>query len=252
MGNNRIYLSTKNTPTPHNQAKYGQIAKKVIMPGDPKRASWIAKTFLKNVKCVSNVRGIRCYSGKYKNVDISVMAHGMGIPSICIYTYELFAYYGVKIIYRVGSCGVAKKSNCKIGDVILAKYGWSDTPITNWFNIKPDKKNVFYPTASSLKLLTKTAKQLNISVKCIPVVSNNFFYNKLDSTQLNRLTKCHVSEMESFGLFMMAKMFNKHAACLLTVSDILETKLAMSSYDRETKFKNMIHLALEAIIKEKE
>lgn len=240
-----------NVPTAHNKAKYGQIAKRVIMPGDPKRASWIAKTFLKNVKLVSDVRGILCFTGKYKNVDVSVMAHGIGIPSICVYTYELFAFYGVKTIYRVGSCGASKETNCKIGDVILAKYGWSDTPIAKWFNVKQDKKNIFYPSSISFKLLLETAKHLNISIKCLPVISSNFFYNKLNTMQLYKLTKCQISEMESFGLFMMAKMFKKHAACLLTISDIVGTKLAMNSLDRETKFKAMVHLALEAIVKEK-
>jgi len=239
------------TPTPHNAAKKGQIAKRVLMPGDPKRATWIAETFLKDYKLVSDVRGIKCYTGKYKNQTISVMAHGMGIPSIAIYATELYQFYDVKTIYRIGSAGVYKKSKLTVGDVISVSEAWSDIPIENWIGVKYDKKNIFNPTKSSLDLIVKTAKENKIDINVRRVASDNFFYNVLSGEAKYKANKTYIYEMESFGLFALAKKYHKHAACLLTVSDVIDGNLAMSAHERQTKFYNMVKLALEAIIKEK-
>jgi len=239
------------TPTPHNAAKYGQIAKRVIMPGDPKRAEWIAKTFLTNAKLVSDVRGVLAFTGKYKNVPVTVMAHGMGIPSIYIYSYELFHFYDTAVIYRVGSCGVTNKSKCKVGDVVVAKYGWSDINGSIWTGVERDKRHIFYPTKESLFNIISTAKKCHIDYHLLPVLSSNFFYNSIDIHEVEKISGCNVLEMESYGLFMCAKGAGKKAACLLTVSDNIETGEAMSAIERQTTFKSMIKLALEAIIKEK-
>jgi len=239
------------TPTPHNAAKYGQIAKRVIMPGDPKRAEWIAKTYLTNPKLVSDIRGTYAFTGKYKNVPVTVMAHGMGIPSIYIYSYELFNFYDSEVIYRVGSCGVTNKANCNVGDVVLAKYGWSDINGSTWTGVKRDKRHIFYPTKCCLNNIMATAKKLKINYHLLPVLSSNFFYNKMDAETQTKKTGCNVLEMESYGLFMCAKGAGKKAACLLTVSDNIETGVAMTALERQTTFKTMIKLALESIIKEK-
>jgi len=245
-------MANKNlTPTPHNRAKKGEIAKRCIMPGDPKRATWIAKTFLTNPKLVTDVRGIVAFTGKYKGVPVTVMAHGMGIPSICIYATELYKFYDVKVIYRVGSCGVTTKSGCKVGEVVLAKYGWCDLNPALWTNTKEDKPHIFLPTKACQQNIIKTAKKLNINYHELPVVSSNFFYNTIKLDKLTKYTKCQVMEMESYGLFMCAKQFKKSAACLLTVSDNIQTGDIMPSAARETSFKEMITLALESIIKEK-
>jgi len=239
------------TPTPHNAARKGEIAPRVLMPGDPKRATWIAETFLKDYKLVSDVRGIKCYTGTYKGKVVSVMAHGMGIPSICIYATELYKFYDVEIIYRIGSAGVYKASKLTVGDVILANVSWSDTPIGRWMGVEYDKPQVFNATKSCLDLIKKTAKANKIKIFERRVACDNFFYNVLSGDAKYKFTHSYIYEMESFGLYALAKKYNKKAACLLTVSDVIDGDLAMSAHERQTKFYNMVKLALESIIKEK-
>lgn len=241
-------IVTKNIPTPHINAKAGQIAKRVIMPGDPKRAQWIAETFLTNPKLVSDVRGILAYTGKYKNVPVTVMAHGMGIPSACIYTYELFNFYGVDVIYRIGSCGVTNKAGVKVGSVVLASKAWSDTP-TACMRVHP-VNNYFYPTTSCVKNIESVAKKHKIAYSKQPVICENFFYKEPAKGSKFKLP-CEVIEMESWGIFLNAKLANKHAACLLTVSDNIQTHESMSAIERQTSFKDMVKLALESVILEK-
>lgn len=243
-------MSLKNS-TPHIGAHKGQIAKRVLMPGDPKRAEWIAKKFLKNAKLVSDVRGMLAFTGKYKNVPVTVMAHGMGIPSICIYAHELFSFYGVEVIYRVGSCGVTNKARAKLGDVILTSSCWSDVPIKHWTKVKPDGPNLFRPTKSSIELIKKTAKKIGVFYRMMPAFSATFFYNSATFEQTRKLSGTCVSEMEGFGLFLEAKSHKKKAACLLTVSDNMETQERMSALARQTTFYDMCELAIESIIKER-
>lgn len=237
--------------TPHISAHKGQIAKRVLMPGDPKRAEWIAKTFLTKPKLVSDVRGMLAFTGTYKKVPVTVMAHGMGIPSVCIYAHELFSFYGVEAIYRVGSCGVTNDAKCKLGDVVLAKSCWSDVPIKHWTKVKPDAPNRFNPTKSSMDIITKTAKKIGIDYKLRDAFSATFFYNSATFAETKKLSGTSVSEMEGFGLFLEAKSHKKKAACLLTVSDNMESGESMTALARATTFKDMVELALESIIKEK-
>ena len=237
--------------TPHIAAKKEWIAKRVLMPGDPKRAEWMARTFLKHPRLINKVRGNLGYTGTYKGVPVTIMAHGMGIPSLCIYAHELFSFYGAKVIYRVGSCGVYNKAKCNLGDVVLAKYGWSDIPIRPWINTKTDKTNVFFPSKTSNALIKKTAKELNINLKERIAFASTFFYNCSNCKEIFKLTGTSVVEMESFGLFMEAKINKGHAACLLTVSDNIDTRQAMTPHERQTTFVDMARLALESIIKEK-
>ena len=237
--------------TPHIGAHKGQIAKRVLMPGDPKRAEWIAHKYLKNPKLVNEVRGMLAFTGTYKNTPVTVMAHGMGIPSICIYVHELFSFYGAKAIYRIGSCGVTNKAKCKLGDVILAKSSWSDVPIKHWTHTKTDAKNTFYPTPYSQNLIKQTARKMGIAISEQPTFSASFFYNQATCQETFKLTGSAVSEMEGFGLFLEGKTHKGHVACLLTVSDNMESGEAMSPQARATTFDDMVQLALEAIIKEK-
>lgn len=237
--------------TPHIAAHKGQIAKRVLMPGDPQRAKWIAKTFLKNAKLISDVRGMLTYTGTYKGVPITIMPHGMGIPSICIYTHELFSFYGAQVIYRIGSCGVTNSAKARLGDVILAKSCWSDVPIKHWTKVEPDAPNRFYPTPSCVKNILQTAKEKGIACKYMNAFSATFFYNSATFAKTKKLSGASVSEMEGFGLFLEAKSHHKKAACLLTVSDNMESGESMSPQARATTFCDMVELALDSIIKEK-
>lgn len=237
--------------TPHIGARKGQIAKRVLMPGDPKRAQWIANKYLTNAKLVNDVRGMLAFTGAYKKVPVTVMAHGMGIPSICIYTHELFTFYGAKAIYRVGSCGVTNKAKAKLGDVILCSSCWSDIPIKHWTKTKVDAKNKFFPTPCTQTLIKKTAKKLGIELKERPAFSSSFFYSQATFEETLRLTGTSVSEMEGFGLFMEGKTHKGHVACLLTVSDNVEIGEEMTPQARATTFDEMVLVALESIIREK-
>lgn len=237
--------------TPHIGAKKGQIAKRVLMPGDPKRAEWIAKTFLKNPKLVNDIRGMLAFTGTYRNIPVTIMASGMGIPSLCVYVHELFTFYGAKAIYRVGSCGVTNKAKCNLGDVILCSSCWSDMPIKHWTKTKTDAKNRFYPTKASNKLILETAKKLGTEIKIRDSFSASFFYNSATIDETLKITGTSVTEMEGFGLFLEGKTHKGHVACLLTVSDNVENKEAMTPLARQTTFYDMAELALESITREK-
>lgn len=237
--------------TPHIGALKGQIAKRVLMPGDPKRAEWIAKKFLSKPKLVNDVRGMLAFTGKYKNVPVTVMAHGMGIPSLCIYAHELYTFYGVKVIYRVGSCGATIKSKCNLGDVVLCKSCWSDVPVEHWTKMKTDKPYLMFPTKTSNTLIKNTAKKLGLAVKEKDAFSATFFYSQATINETIKMTGSDIIEMEGFGLFLEAKCHKTKAACLLTVSDNVQTLEAMTPAARATTFNEMIKLALESIIKEK-
>ena len=242
---------SKNIPTPHNEAKQNDIASYVIMPGDPKRAQFVAKNFLKKAKLVNTVRGMLAFTGYYKNVKVTIMAHGMGMPSIGIYAYELFKFYNVKAIYRIGSAGSLNKK-LKIGTCFLVNAAWSDTNFHKWLKVKTDQKNIFFPTIKCNANILKTAKTIKLPINTYKIFSSDCFYSEYSPQQVIKITNgANAIEMESFSLFAIAKKLNKKAACLLTISDSLVSKEKPLSADkRVTSFKNMIKIALEAIIKE--
>lgn len=241
---------TNLTPTPHISAKKNEIAKFVLMPGDPQRAKYIAEKYLRNFKLVTSVRGILGYTGFYRKRKITVIAHGMGIPSIGIYAYELFHFYDVSVIYRIGSAGSYKKE-LGIGSVILVKKAWNDSNVNKWWNIKEDEKNIFYPTKKCNENILKTAKELQIKILQENVSSEDCFYKDCSIPKaLKIMGNVTVCEMESYALFALAKKFNKKAACLLTISDNLVTKISMTREQRVNKFNQMIRLGLEAMINE--
>ncbi len=235
--------------TPHNDAKIGEIAKTVIMPGDPKRATRIAKTFLSDTKLVSDVRGISTYTGKYNNTDVTIMASGMGIPSMGVYAYELFKFYNVENIIRVGSCG-ANVPNLNLFDIILSEKSYNEGNFALTF-ASEDCHIVESCNFLNNKIIN-TAKSNNINLH----IGNTICCEAFDAYMLNYDKYCAripkdlnpiATEMEAFSLFYIAKKLNKNAACLMTVVDSIVKKFAATTEDRETGLNKMIKLALDSI-----
>ena len=234
--------------TPHIEAKKSEIAKTVLMPGDPLRAKYIAENFLEDYKLVNKVRNIYAYTGKYKGKEITVMASGMGIPSMGIYAYELYKVYEVENIIRIGSCG-GYSDSLDLFDTILVDKSYTESNFAYTFN--EEKCNISSATEKINNIIEKTAKDSNIKyVKGNVLCSDCFdlYIPKLNEL-LGRLPKdlnIIAAEMESFVLFYLANLLNKQAACLLTVVDIPTKKNQISSEEREKNLNNMIELALES------
>lgn len=233
--------------TPHIKAKKTDFAKVVLMPGDPLRAKWIAENFLEDAQQINNIRGMLAFTGKYKGKKVSIMGHGMGIPSIGIYSYELYKFFNVETIIRIGSAG-AYKREVQVGSVALVKEAISESTFADLLNVKTDN-NVLYPSKEINEVIQNTAKELSINLLNPRIHSSDIFYGVRSVDQIVEKTNADLVEMESFALFTNAKLLNKKAACLLTCSDSLVTHEAMSAEDRQTKFVDMVKLALESAIK---
>jgi len=232
-------------PTPHIEVdKKGVIADTVIMPGDPLRAKFIAETFLEDPKLFNQVRNMFGYTGTYKGKKISVMGSGMGMPSIGIYSYELYKFYDVKNIIRVGSCG-AYTDKVKLYDVILAEAAYSESSFAKTMGGIEDE--ILKPSAELNEKLEKAAKSLSIDLVKGTIHSSDVFYrvNFDDYKTIYEKYNALAVEMESFALFANAQVTGKNAACLLTVSDSLVTKEATTSEERMKSFTNMMKIALE-------
>lgn len=227
--------------TPHINAKEGKIAKTVLMPGDPKRAKYIAGNYLENYELVSDVRGILAYTGYYKNKRLTIMASGMGNASMGIYSYELYKFYDVENIIRIGSCG-AYSPKLNVYDVLLVNSCYSES--TYGLVQNGDTDNILY---SSSDLNDKILK-LGYNIIVGRVHSCDAFYNNLNINELYEKHECLAVEMESFALFHNAKALNKKAACLLTVSDSLVTGASLDAEAREKSFKEMIEIALKSVL----
>ncbi len=233
-------------PTPHIEAEKKEIAKVVLMPGDPLRAKFIAETYLEDVTCFNHVRNMLGYTGTYKGKKISVMGSGMGMPSIGIYSYELFSQYDVDVIIRVGSAG-SYAIQAKVYDVILVSEAYSESnfaKVQNGYD-----KQYTYPSTSLNNKIKEVAKQRNIPLQEGCIHSSDVFYQEDKSPyheKLHQTYGCIGVEMESFALFHNAKVLNKKAACLLTISDSFVEKQATSAKERETSFTVMMELALES------
>ena len=233
--------------TPHNTAKKEEIESTVLMPGDPLRAQYIAENFLENSKLVNKVRGMYAYTGEYKGKQITVMAHGMGNPSIGIYSYELFKFYDVDTIIRIGSCGAYSK-DLNLKDVILVDKAYSESTFAETFN--GSKEHEISGSKITNNLLKKTAEEMNIELIEGNVHSTDVFYS--DITDIDNLLnnhKCVAVEMESFALFSIAKELKKNASCILTVTDSLVKEGLLTPEERQTSLNNMILLGLEAAIR---
>jgi len=228
--------------TPHNSALQGQIAKTVIMPGDPLRAKFIAENFLEDHEEFNHVRGMLGYTGTYKGKRISVMGHGMGIPSIGIYSYELYKYYGVENIIRIGSCG-GWLEEMKLFDIILVDASYSRSSFADVaFGYKED---LMYPDRELTEKLAETAAKRDKNIYRGIVSSGDCFYYDPELRKPDPYPTI-AGEMESFGLFANARYLNKKAACLLTISD--KKDAITTAEERQTAFKDMMYIALDTAI----
>ena len=237
--------------TPHNEAKKGDIAKTVIMAGDPLRVKYIAEHYLEDYKLVNSIRGMYCYTGDYKGTRLSVMAHGMGIPSMGIYSHELYNFYDVDTIIRVGSCGGNSK-NLKLQDLVLADRAYTESNYA--YTLDSKKCNLVNADESLNDKIEETAKENNVKyVKGTVFCSDCFdLYIPEKDKPIGRAPKdveLIASEMESFALFYNAQRSGKRAACLLTVVDIPDDKVGVSAEERETSLNDMIKVALDTAIK---
>lgn len=234
--------------TPHNQGEKGQFAKTVIMPGDPLRAKMIAEKFLDDAKLVNEVRGMLGYTGTYKGTPISVMGSGMGMPSIGIYSYELFTEYDVDNIIRVGSAG-AYVDTLDVNDVVLADSAWSESSFAETQN--GCTEDVLYPSQALNDKIMKAAEALGKTLPMARVHSSDVFYRTGDPNYFKDLVADNgvsVVEMESFALFHNANVTGKNAACILTISDSFVKPEILTAEERQNSFTNMIEIALESCL----
>ena len=234
--------------TAHNTAPKGAFAKTVLMPGDPLRAKYIADKYLTDVKLVTSVRNVYGFTGNYKGKPVSVMASGMGMPSIGIYSYELYSQYDVENIIRIGSAG-SYVERLKVNDVVLAEKAFSDSTFAEVQN--GCKEHIMYPSKHINETVLNKAKELEIDCKFGVVHSSDVFYSdpKMGGWQeIRKRTNTECVEMESFALFHNANVLGKNAACLLTISDSFITKEELSAEARQNSFNKMMVLALETAI----
>lgn len=239
-------------PTPHNEANIGDIAKTVIMPGDPLRAKYIAENFFDDYKLVNSVRNMYAYTGKYKGKELTIMASGMGMPSMGIYCYELYRFYGVENIIRIGSCG-GYEPNLKLFDIILSEQAYSESN----FALTMNNENCHLVNSDSdlNNLLENTANELNIHLLKGTTACTDCFdsYITTGSVELLKRTPKGLTiagvEMEAFALFYTAKVLGKKAACLMSVVDLSFDSAQATAQERETGLNNMIKLALESASK---
>ena len=239
-----------NYPTPHNEIKDPSLlAKTVLMPGDPLRAKFIAETFLTDVKQINGVRNMFGYTGLYKGKPITVFGSGMGQPSIGIYSYELFNFYGVENIIRIGSAG-SYSADLAVYDTVLVTHAYSESTFAKVaFDIEGDT----LPANSELnELLRKCAKDVNVVLKEAIIHSSDVFYHTGSfSWEKTRDEKgCKAVEMESYALFANAIASGKKAACLLTISDSFITHEVTSAEERQNSFTYMMKVALELALHE--
>lgn len=235
--------------TPHNAAQVGEIAKTVLMPGDPLRAKFIAETYLENPVQFNTVRNMFGYTGTYKGVKVSIMGSGMGMPSIGIYSYELFKFYEVENIIRIGSAG-AYTDQLALFDLVLADSAWSESSYAiAQAGVEGD---IQYPSAELNEKIEEAAQTIGKQVHKARIHSSDVFYHEdnVDGhEEFYAKHNCVCVEMESFALFHNARILGKRAACLLTISDSLVTHQATSAEERQTSFHNMMEVALESAIR---
>jgi len=234
--------------TPHNAAENGQFAKVVLMPGDPLRAKFIAENFLEDAVCVTSVRGMLGYTGTYKGHPVSVMGHGMGMASVGIYSYELFAFYGVERIIRIGSAG-GMNPELDLGDIVIAQGACTDSNFAAQYELP----GTYAPIADYKMMSTAAALAAKNGYKHMigNVLSSDVFYVPNPERAAKWLTMGVLcAEMECAALFMNAAFLGKRAMGLLTISDLIGSERAMSAEERQTKFKEMMTLALETAISE--
>ncbi len=233
-----------NIPTPHIEAKSGEIAPIVLMPGDPLRAQFMAEKYLENPVQFNGVRGMLGYTGTYKGQRVSIMGHGMGMPSVGIYTYELYNFYGVETIIRVGSAGAIDK-DLKIGDLVIAQAACTNSNYAAQYRLPGT-----YAAIADFSLIQRAvseAEKVGVPYKVGNIYSSDTFYD--DAQSLGAWQKMGVLavEMEAAALFMNAARAGKKAACICTISDCPFTGEATSAEHRQTAFTQMMEVALGMI-----
>ena len=230
-------------PTPHIEAGREQIAKSVLMPGDPLRAKFIAERFLENYECVNSVRNMLAYTGEYRGKRITVFGSGMGMPSIGIYSYELFHYYEVDQIIRIGTAG-SLSDKAKLRDVVIGVGASTVTSYAEQYKLP----GVFAPIADFglARAAAEAGERLGIKTVAGNILSSDLFYND-DPGDMEKWAKMGIlaAEMESAALYMHAARAGKKALCILTISDGIFTGEGLSSEERQTGFTDMMKIALE-------
>ncbi len=231
-------------PTPHINAPAGAFADTVLMPGDPMRSKMIAETFLENRELVNNVRGVQGYTGYYKGKRVSVMASGMGCPSIGIYSYELFRFYDVKNIIRLGSAG-SMRMDINVRDIVIAMSAYNNSSYLKQFGFGFIGDNAPCADYELLRKAMDTAKSMNLNAHCGAVFTSEAFYG--ESTEVSALHKQNVMavEMEAAALYLNAALTGKSALAICTISDHTLTGESLSAEDRQNSFLDMIRLGLE-------
>ena len=234
-------------PTPHISAQKGEFAKTVLMPGDPLRAKFIAETFLEKARLVNNVRGIGGYTGFYQGKEVSVMASGMGMPSMGIYSYELFHFYEVDHIIRIGTAG-AIRADLKLRDVVAGMGACTNSSFAKQYQLPGD----YAPIASYRMLQTAvdTAKQQGIDLIVGNLYSSDTFYDEREDSLL-RWQKMGVLavEMEAAALYMNAALSGKEALAICTISDCPLTGASSTSEERQSSFTQMMEIALQTAVR---
>lgn len=230
----------KNTPTPHIGAQYGEIAETVIMAGDPLRAKLMAERFLENPVLYNEVRGMLGYTGTYKGKRVSVQGHGMGIPSIGIYSYELFNFYGVKTIIRVGSAG-SMSPDLHIGDLVMAMGACTNSHYADQYQLP----GTYAPIADFglLRAAVEKAEELGYRYKVGNIYSSDIFYDERQGTPEWQKMGVLAVEMEAAALYMNAARCGAKALCICTISDSMVTGEATTAEERQNNFTKMMDVA---------
>ena len=235
-------------PTPHNKAEINQIAKTVLMPGDPLRSKYIAETYLENPQLVNNVRGVQGYTGTWKGVPVTVMASGMGMPAIGIYSWELFNFYNVENIIRIGSAG-GISDDVKLMDIVAAQAASTNSSYADVFELP----GTFAPIADYKLLSTavEVGKEHGIDIKVGNILSSDNFYYPEGKGHTDDWKRMGIlaTEMESASLYANAAYAGKRALCICTISDHLYTKEELSADERQSGFGQMMEIALDTAVK---
>ncbi len=232
-------------PTPHIEAGAGAFAKTVLMPGDPLRAKFVAEHYLEDAALVNNVRGVQGYTGRYRGVPVSVMASGMGMPSMGIYSYELFQFYGVETILRIGSAG-GLREEVKLRDIVLGMGACTNSSFARQYGLP----GTFAPLAGyrALSAGVWAAREVQAAFHVGNLLSSDTFYSQNMETAKWAAMGVLAVEMEAAALYMNAAQTGKQALCICTVSDHLITGESTSSKEREQTFTNMMEIALQTAV----
>lgn len=238
---------TSRTPTPHIDAHPGDFAKTVLMPGDPQRAQFVAKTYLKDARLVNNVRGVQGYTGTFEGVPVSVMASGMGMPSMGIYSYELFRFFGVENILRIGSAGALSR-DIRVRDIVLGMGACTNSRFAHQYGLP----GTFAPIASYplLRVCADEAKRRGLLVHVGNLLSSDTFYDA-DPAAAGKWAGMGVlaTEMEAAALYMTAAACGKRALAICTISDHILTGESTSAEERRATFTQMMELALHTAVR---